>query len=294
MAGLRTPAARLAIALIEATARWQPRTRAALARAIGGLLWWLIVPRRRVTLANLQLCFPALTEAERRALGRRCFQHMARALLDHGALARLPAAELHKLVRFDRLALLADTSVRPLIIVAPHFAGLNAGAVVGSTALSVISIYARTRNPVWDAWLLAIRNRFHPHRLVAREGFDLRAVVRGLKEGLPLFYLPDQDPGERNGIFVPFFGVPTATLPMVSRLARLTGARVVLLVAEMTDNGYEVHLEGPWADFPGASVEDDTARINAEIERWARRLPEQYFWTHKRFKTRPAGERSPY
>ncbi len=91
-----------------------------------------------------------------------------------------------------------------------------------------------------------------------------------------------------------FFGVPTATLPMVSRLARLTGARVLLLVAEMTDEGYVVHLEGPWTDFPGASIEADTARMNAEIERWARRLPEQYFWTHKRFKTRPAGERSPY
>lgn len=294
MLTVRTLAARSGIALIEATARWQPRTRAALAQVIGRLLWWLIVPRRRVTLANLRLCFPTLTEAERRRLGRRCFQNMARALLDHGALARLSAAELEALVRFDRRPVLADLSLRPLIVVAPHFVGLNAAALVGSIAVTATSIYARTRNPVWDEWLLAIRNRFRPHRLVAREGFDLRAVVRGLQEGLPLFYLPDQDPGERNGIFAPFFGVPTATLPMVSRLARLTGARVLLLVAEMTDEGYVVHLEGPWADFPGASVEADTARMNAEIERWARRLPEQYFWTHRRFKTRPAGERSPY
>jgi KDO2-lipid IV(A) lauroyltransferase len=67
-----------------------------------------------------------------------------------------------------------------------------------------------------------------------------------------------------------------------------------MAVTEMTADGYLVHVDAPWRDFPGASVEEDTALMNREIERWVRRLPTQYLWSHKRFKTRPPGESSVY
>jgi Kdo2-lipid IVA lauroyltransferase/acyltransferase len=95
-------------------------------------------------------------------------------------------------------------------------------------------------------------------------------------------------------VFVPFFGVPAATIPMVSRIARMIGATVVMGVTEMTDDGYVLHFEPPWAGFPGASIEEDTARMNRELERWVLRMPDQYLWTHKRFKTRPPGTPSIY
>ena len=95
--------------------------------------------------------------------------------------------------------------------------------------------------------------------------------------------------GRGGGVFVPFFGVPAATIPMVSRIARMTGAKVVMAVTEMTEDGYVMHIEPPWSDFPGASIEEDTARMNRELERWVLKLPDQYLWTHKRFKTRPPG-----
>jgi KDO2-lipid IV(A) lauroyltransferase len=114
-------------------------------------------------------------------------------------------------------------------------------------------------------------------------------VIRALREGLPFYYAPDVDVGPPHSIFVPFLGVPAATLPMVARLARLTGARVMMAVTEMTADGYVLHLEPPLRDFPGTSVEDDTARVNREIERWVLRMPEQYLWSHRRFKTRPPG-----
>ena len=128
-----------------------------------------------------------------------------------------------------------------------------------------------------------------PQLLIARRGWDLRAVVRAIRGGLPFYYLPDIDGGASNSIFVPFMGVPTATLPMVSRLARMIGARVVMTVTEQTRDGYVLHIEPPWDDFPGPSIESDTERMNREIERWVRRLPDQYLWTHRRFKTRPPG-----
>jgi KDO2-lipid IV(A) lauroyltransferase len=294
MSAVNVAAARGAIRLMEAMARWQPRSRARLAHIIGTLLWWLAAPRRRVTLINLRLCFPALSEAERVALGKRCFVNLVRALIDHGALARLEDAAFRQFVRVEGAQHLQAPANRPLILVVPHFAGLDAGGVAVNTMLRAVSIYARSRNAAWDDWLLKVRNRFNAPLLIQREGFDLRAAVRALKDGLPFYYLPDQDPGDRNGVFVPFFGVPAATLPMVPRLARMTGAKVVMAVTEMTDDGYIFHLEPPWENYPTDSVEADTARMNAEIERWVRRLPDQYLWTHKRFKTRPAGEPSPY
>lgn len=287
-------AARWAIALMERAARWSPQARARLGRLLGGLLWTLAAPRRRVTLVNLRLCFPELSNAERAALGRRTFSNLARALIDHGVLARADRAAFERFVRIEGAQHLTDPANRPLILVAPHFVGLDAGGLAVNTLARGVSIYARSRNPEWDRWLLEIRNRFNAPLLIQREGFDLRAAVRALKDGLPFYYLPDQDPGDRNGIFVPFFGIATATLPMVPRLAKMAGAKVSLCVTEMTADGYVFHIEPPLADYPSGDVEADTARMNAEIERWARRLPDQYLWTHKRFKTRPEGERSPY
>jgi KDO2-lipid IV(A) lauroyltransferase len=156
-----------------------------------------------------------------------------------------------------------------------------------------VSIYARQSNAAWDDWLLAIRSRFNEPLLLAR-GADLRQAVRAMKQGRPFYYLPDMDNGPDNSIFVPFFGVPAATLPMVSRLARLAGAKVVMTVTEMTDDGYVLHVEPPWPDFPSDSVEADTRRMNSTLERWVLRMPNQYLWTHKRFKTRPPGAPSVY
>lgn len=287
-------AARWTIAFMARAARWSPAARARLGRWIGGLLWWLAAPRRRVTLVNLKLCFPDLSEAQRNALGRRTFHNIARALVDHGVLATISRDAFDRYVRVEGAQHLTDPANRPLIMVAPHFVGLDAGGLALNTMARAVSIYARSRNPEWDRWLFDIRNRFNTPLLIQREGFDLRAAVRALKDGLPFYYLPDQDPGERNGIFVPFFGISTATLPMVPRLAKMAGAKVVICVTEMTADGYVFHIEPPLENYPSGDVEADTARMNAEIERWARRLPDQYLWTHKRFKTRPAGAAGVY
>ncbi|MBV8209637.1 MAG: lipid A biosynthesis acyltransferase [Burkholderiaceae bacterium] len=287
-------AAGLGIALINRTARWSASGRRQLARLLGDLGWSAVASRRRVTLANLRACFPEASETERRAMGRRVFRNLTRATIDHSVLWKGSKEQIEHLVRVDGLERLLDPAKRPLIMLAPHFVGLDAGAVRLSIDIAAVSIYAQQSNPVWDRWLAYGRSRFRPQRLIARRGSDLRAVVRAMRDGVPFYYLPDIDGGASNSIFAPFMGVPTATLPMVSRLARMVGARVVMTVTEQTADGYVVHVEPPWEDFPGESVEADTERMNREIERWVRRLPDQYLWTHRRFKTRPPGEPSIY
>ncbi|MGE5338927.1 MAG: lipid A biosynthesis acyltransferase [Gemmatimonadota bacterium] len=283
--------ARLWISLINATAGWRLATRARLGNMLGNLLWMIVRPRRRVTLANLRACFPDRSEAERRAIARACFRNVGRGVLDHGVLWKGTRDEVRRLVRCEGLdATLALARAGPVIVMAPHFVGLDAGAIRLATEMRAVSIYARQSNPAWDEALTAGRGRFNDQLLLARsdEG-AMRRALRALKSGLPMYYLPDMDHGPHNSIFVPFFGVAAATLPMLPRLAKLAGARVVTAVTEMTDDGYVVHLGEPWADFPTGSIEADTARMNREIERWVLRLPTQYLWTHRRFKTRPPG-----
>jgi Kdo2-lipid IVA lauroyltransferase/acyltransferase len=121
----------------------------------------------------------------------------------------------------------------------------------------------------------------------------VRAAIRSMvREKRPFFYLPDQDYGPRDALFVPFFGVPAATVPGLSRIARLAGAKVLPVVTQMLPGGegYVVRIDPPWEDFPTADATADTLRMNRFIEQAVLGMPEQYLWMHKRFKTRPEGE----
>jgi KDO2-lipid IV(A) lauroyltransferase len=115
-----------------------------------------------------------------------------------------------------------------------------------------------------------------------------------MREGVPFYYLPDMDLGARDAVFVPFFGVSAATVTATARLVQLTGATVLPFVTRMTPDGYVGTFYPPLEDAGGPDVEAATARMNAFIEARVRELPEQYLWSHKRFKTRPPGEPSPY
>ena len=286
--------ARFWVALIHRAARWPVHTRLRLAAVVGTLAWLVVVRRRRIADANLRACFPQMSARERRALIRRLFCRMARGALDYGLLWNSSREDVQKFVRVEGLEHLLREENRPLIMLAPHFVGLDAGGSRIATEIKAVTIYARQSNPVWDQWLQFGRARFNEPVLIARRGADLRGVLRSMRAGLPFYYLPDMDNGDGNSIFVPFFGVPAATLPMVSRLARSIDAKVVMTVTEQTPEGYVLHVEAPWAEFPGVSVEQDTVRMNREIERWVLRMPDQYLWTHRRFKSRPVGAPSLY
>jgi KDO2-lipid IV(A) lauroyltransferase len=119
----------------------------------------------------------------------------------------------------------------------------------------------------------------------------MRQILAGVKKGEPLHLSPDMDFGRSESIFVPFMGVEqAATVPSLSRLSKVVGARVVPVVTRMTPHGYDVEVHTPLIDFPGADLVQDTVRVNALLADWVRTMPEQYYWVHKRLKTRPEGE----
>lgn len=284
----------LAIRVIEASHAWSQAARTRFGALIGDFFWFVAGSRRRITLTNLRLCFPQWTEQKRREVGRQTFRNMGRAVLDHGVLALDSREAICEYVEPVGLENMLDLANRPLIMVVPHFMGIDAGGMRIAAELRAAGLYARQRNRVLEEWTHKLRFRFNEPVLIPREGFDLRVAIRSMKAGMPLYYLPDQDYGRQHSIFVPFFGVQAATIPMVSRLAKIAGAKVVMLVTEMTPRGYRVTISPPWQDFPTDDVAADTARMNREIERWVEKMPDQYLWTHRRFKTRPDGEGAIY
>jgi KDO2-lipid IV(A) lauroyltransferase len=265
----------------------------ALGALIGRLLYAFGRARRHVALTNLRLCFPQLSEGARAALARRHFIAFGRAFLDRTLLWWAPRSRLERLIRLKGAEHLRDAGGRPTILLAPHFVGLDAGGTMMTMAVPLVSVYSNQKNPVFNAVLLAGRLRFNAPILLSRQE-GMRRALKALKDGYPFYYLPDMDFGARDAIFAPFFGVPAATITGLSRLARATGARIVPVITRMTADGYEVELRSPWEGYPGESVEADTVRMNAFIEAEVRKMPEQYYWVHRRFKTRPQGEKKPY
>ena len=246
--------------------------------------------RGRVTRINLALCFPDMPEHERHALGLRHFRMLGRNALELSVMVWGSERQLLELIQVEGLEHLRALEGRPVIALAPHFIGLNMGGIrVAHEYPGTASIYSRQKNPVLDRVFLKARTRFGAPHLVSRQE-GLRSVIRVIKSGKPFYFLPDMDFGPRDAIFSPFFGVPAATITTLPRLAKLTGAAVLPVVTRQVGDGYVARIYPAWTDFPSGDLEADVRRMNAFIEERVREMPEQDFWTHKRFKTRPPGE----
>ena len=282
---------RIALALVWLAHFLPLRALAALGGALGGLAFWLIPERRRVTRINLEKCFPQMEPAARERIARAHFRAAGRTIVDLGVLWWAPRARVERFVRVKGLEHLRALGSTPSILLAPHFVGVDIGGSRLGADVNMVSMYAAQKDRTMSEMLLHGRRRFGTHKLVSRQE-GIRAVISGMREGLPFYYLPDQDYGPRDAVFVPFFGIQTATVPGLSRIARLVGAKVLPCVTRMqaAGEGYSLTIEPPWENFPTGDIAADTRRMNEYIERKVLEMPEQYLWMHKRFKTRPPGE----
>lgn len=247
---------------------------------------------------NLQLCFPELTGHERERRRRRYYRQFGQALLDFGMAWCGSARQLRRRARIrgrehvDK----ARADGRPVILLAPHCIGLEVGWARLNLEWPMICMYRRPKDTLMQQALLHFRSRFGGFAIERYAG--LKPLVRHLQAGRLFYYLPDQDPDrpDENFVFAPFFNVPTATFTALGRLARLVDAVVIPCFTYQLPygRGYEIVLQPPLDNFPSGDELADTTRMNAEIERAVRVAPEQYFWSYRRFKTRPNHEPSPY
>ena len=267
-------------------------------RGLGAVLGWVLYAvvgsRRRVVNTNFALCFPQLSVDARRKLTLQTFVYFAQAWLDRAWLWHAPKTWVQRRVQVTGAVEELEGNA-PTVIFLPHFFGLDAAwaGVALQMPRPSTTIYTDQSNKLVDRWILRGRRRFGNLRLFGRAA-GVKPIVAALREGQPLYLLPDMDFGPDDSVFVPFYGMPTATVPSLSRFAKLGRAKVLPLLPRITPTGYEVQVLPAWADFPSEDPVADTALMNERLKGYIDTMPAQYYWVHKRFKTRPEGEPSLY
>lgn len=261
-----------------------------------GILFYLISSRRRrVASINLRLCFPEMGETERKRLVRQNFRAFARSIVERGILWWSSRERIQKLIRVKGEEHFQNALGSPVIFLTAHFVALD---VLGSWLIQHgdgVSVYSSQKNKYLQNLLIKKRTRFGNTLIYSRQA-GLRPIIKALRAGRPLYYFTDQDWSTKDSIFVPFFGVPAATLATLPRLVTMANAKVVPCVSRVLPDyeGYEVCFYPAWHNFPSHDPIADARRMNEFIEQRVREMPEQYFWLHRRFKTRPEGEESFY
>jgi KDO2-lipid IV(A) lauroyltransferase len=269
-----------------------------LGAAIGALLFVIPNRRRRIAETNLRLCFPGLGATERRRLLRRGLVETGKAFAEVAALWTRSEKRLRRLVRRvsgeDRLQELIRQG-RGVIIAAPHLGAWELVGLYCSLRYPMTSLYRPPPVSEMGDLMRRARERFSA-RLVPTDQTGVRALYKALDRGEMIGILPDQVPAAGSGVFAPFFGVPAATMVLLSRLAIKTGAPVVFAWAERLSCGRGFHLH--FLPAPGpigqGDLESSAAVVNAMVESCVRTAPAQYHWVYKRFRARPAGEKSVY
>lgn len=261
----------------------------ALGKFVGLVLYVGARWRRHVVLQNLRVCFPQKSESQRAVIAKLAFVYFAQAWLDRSWLWHRSPGCIHARVRFTGAVVELKADV-PTVIFAPHFVGLDVGWTLLTLSIPkhFTTIFTPQSNPVAGAWMSKGRSRFGQVQLFQRED-GVKAILSALRHNAWLYLLPDMNFGPEESIFVPFFGEPAATVPSLSRFAKLGRARVLPVVTRMTSSGYEVKVLKAWDDFPTDDAFADTVLMNQRLETYIQEMPAQYFWVHKRFKTRPEG-----
>lgn len=291
---LRSLAVYLGIALLWLLSKLPPALLSSIGSGLGALIYQLPTRRRRITERNLELCFPEVELKERQRWAKKHFSAYIRAALEHGILVWGSQNDIQNRVHIKGLEHFLSVQNRPLIVFAPHFVGLDAGGIRLATEYPGTSMYARQSHPVLDALLRHARERFGTTKLVLRTD-GIRPLIRHIKAGLPAYYLPDMDLGRDGALFVPFFGVPAATVPGLSRLVKLTGATILPCITWQEKHGkYTVEFFPAWHDWTGDDPYAETQQMHNFIESQIRHAPWQYLWSHQRFKTRPVADPSLY
>ncbi len=270
------------------------------AMGIGGFLGSLFLKfnakRRRIARINLEMCFPELNDTQREVLLREHFRFYGQSVVDFGLIWWATEKNLDRLTDFKGLEEFKSltSSGRNIILLTPHAIGMDFGGVAVSRLHPTVSMMKPLKNPLLNYFVLRGRERYPSTRLVMRDD-GLRPMIRGIRNHQACYYIPDEDFGADNSVFATFFGIPTATLPTLGRMAQMTDAAVVPCFTRLRDDGrYEVTLKPVLEDFPSGNVEQDAQRMNTELEQGIRAMPAQYMWTLRWFKTTPDGSESPY
>lgn len=286
----------------------------------GFALWWLLVQvlpyrlqmwagagvgrlaarlserRRRITQKNIDLCLPELGEQERKKIFRQAMESAGKGFFETGMAWFWPRSRLQRLYTIEGLEHLrkAREEGQGVVFLGVHFTTIEIGAAFLNISHSIDGFYRPHKNPVYDYVQRKGRER-HNDQSTAIPRKDVRGIIRALRNGRVINYMTDQDYGRQHSEFLPFFNIPAATVTAPSHYVRTGRARAIPYITgrNADDSGYYIRIYPP-LDIGHGDDLDDAIRINTFIENRIRENPGQYLWAHRRFKTRPDGERDFY
>ncbi|MDF1723641.1 MAG: LpxL/LpxP family Kdo(2)-lipid IV(A) lauroyl/palmitoleoyl acyltransferase [Alcanivorax sp.] len=266
----------------------------AIGRGVGRLAWRLAKKRRHIAETNIRLCFPELSSQEQEDLAHRCVISTGEAILEMAGSYNNHRIDLNKNLTVTGMEHIHGCQAKGqgVLLLGMHFNTLDTCSRMLGSLLDMHAVYRPNDNPVIDR-LIDKGRRNYIRSTVDRA--DLRQMLRLLRNGEVLWYAPDQDYGTAHAVFVPFFGIPAATITATSRIAKMGKAAVIPCAHYRLPGGrYQIEFGPPLENFPSGNEEADTARINQTIEHYVRKHPEQYLWVHKRFKHQPPGQPKRY
>lgn len=284
----------LLLGFLQLIAHLPMQVNIALGRALGWLLFHLVPSRKRIADTNLRLCFPALNDTEREQMVRRIIQSCGISFFESAMSLWGPAKRLrlsHSISGLEHLHA-AQAVGKGVLLVGCHMTTMDICGRMLASHIKFDVLYRQDPNPLLACMLVKARESFNGESIISVE---TRKLVRNLRAGHIVWYAPDQDYGIKHSIFAPFFNIPAATVPGTARFAALSRAQVMTFSHYREANGhYRIEISPPLEDFPSGDDLADTTRVNQLIEDMIRRQPDQYLWVHRRFKTRPEGEKNVY
>jgi KDO2-lipid IV(A) lauroyltransferase len=273
--------------------RWQM----GIGRLFGNIVYKLSPKLRHITQVNIQLCYPDMPASERDTFIKKNFESLGIGIIETAMAWWIPDKKLKKFssvtLHGEENAVKAFAKGKGIILLSPHFTCLEMIGRSISSQYSVAAMYRPHKNKLLNLLQERFRQRYQIKQIARHR---MREVLKSFNDNMALWYAYDIDAGEKRSVFAPFFGISTASLTMVSRIASLTGAAVVPIAFHRKAHSwdYEIHLQPALENFPSDDYADDAARLNQQIENSIRKNPEQYIWQYKRFKTRPEGEKRFY
>ena len=264
---------------------------------LGNLAAQIPSDRDRVVRTNLELCFPDLSAHEIDQLRKQHWRLLGRSLVEKSIIWLGSKKQLANMIEVQSEVDLNDR--QPRILVNMHFIGIEGSIILSALAKDkgwprTSGFFQRMKSPFFNKKIIEWRNRFGGNS-IDRQGNSLE-LIREIRKGNFIIIAPDIDLGLKDSAFSPFFNIQTNTITAVSRLAKITGAQVCMMITTLKKNGagYVCTISKPLENFPTENPEADTARLNQIFEQEIRLRPAEYYWVHKRFKNRPKNEASPY
>lgn len=264
------------------------------AKILSNIAWKTLGSRRKTTLKNLNLCFPHKTLEE--------IELDAKQVFFNGVLGYFEAVNswyspkwFASRIHVHGIEHLKNHKGRGILLLGSHTTLLDAGGFVSSCFFNLDVVYRPQNNSLLNFLIIKSRSRVYESQIPKN---DMKELIKKLKQGHAIWYSPDQDFGLKQGVMAPFFNVPAATLTAHRRLMNITDAVAIPLffyrTGDLENPQYHVHLEPALNNFPSSDEIRDATRVNQILENQIKMYPTQYMWFHRRFKTRPNGEKSLY